>query len=85
MTDNPRCTNCGQKTPEHLLARGLCPGCQLDTWIPVGYQKSERYQYVEAYRHKNATKNPATGLDILDGTPVRLSQAAVPKSTNLPR
>ena len=59
--------------PAYLLVQGLCPGCQLATWLPRWYGKAEGYISPTYDRngelvieHRNAIRKPRTGRAILD-------------------
>jgi hypothetical protein len=60
------CRTCGHDEPAITMVAGLCDGCRLDTWIPPGYQKREKYVFIEAYGYSNATCRPKLGVEFLD-------------------
>lgn len=73
------CRICDGKL-EEPWRNGVCYGCHLDTFIPADYTRKERYAYDPAFAQINATAHPLTGVEILDSTPTRVSQAMVPKT-----
>jgi DNA-binding CsgD family transcriptional regulator len=63
----PICRQCGDEVAdERYITDGLCYSCQIDTWIPEGYEDRELYKYDTTWGHENATCRPATGIQFLD-------------------
>ena len=80
------CINCRQPTPEHLLRRGLCPGCYLDTFIPVRIWDRGRYvpeeegwDYATLSEHPffMATRRPNLDVELLQHHPT-ISEVLAP-------
>ena len=36
------------------------------TYLPDDYQRREKYAYDSTWKHQNATRQPATGVEIMD-------------------
>ena len=66
MTKTGVCARCGDRVADHYLEGGLCYSCHLDTYIPRGYQRAEKYEWDELWEHWNATCRPALGVPFLD-------------------
>ncbi|KKL90444.1 hypothetical protein LCGC14_1904650, partial [marine sediment metagenome] len=76
------CTKCGDKVGTTGWG-DRCYGCQLDPLLPQWYQDAEQYVHFQDLAiPSRATAHPKTGLDILDQTPLRLSQIALPIGLN---
>ena len=69
---NGRCPICGDKRENPNAA--VCYGCYLDALVPRWYPAAEEYAYDPIWQHQNATAKPRTGIDLLDGTPTRISE-----------
>ncbi|MBE3087540.1 MAG: hypothetical protein IMZ71_00195, partial [Chloroflexi bacterium] len=43
----------------------VCDGCKFDAMIPdlKAFQAAEKYQWVNAFGHSNATERPQTGVE----------------------
>lgn len=76
------CTQCGDKVGTTGWS-DRCYGCQLDPLLPEWYERQERYYYfADPSIPPIATQHPRTGIGLLDNTPLRLSQLALPKAFN---
>ena len=70
------CPMCNALVPEiYLGSGGACFDCRLASFVPPWYPKAEKYVYVEAYGHSNATRKPAMGIEWLDAGRIRICDA----------
>ncbi|HUX16640.1 MAG TPA: hypothetical protein VMW52_09225, partial [Phycisphaerae bacterium] len=66
---------CGRELPTtYVGSGGRCYDCYLAGLLPGWYQRAERYSPVPGGALTNATARPKTGIELLDGTPPRLSE-----------
>jgi hypothetical protein len=67
------CVVCGDNLGPVNDGQDVCLGCHIDGLLPRSYQRRERYEYVPAFGHHNATCRPPTGIPWLDVYPLRIS------------
>lgn len=62
-----------------LNSNNQCICCESIDLIPslTDYHRREQYTYDEEYKHRNATKNPKTGIELLDRETPRLREAII--------
>jgi len=55
----------------------VCYSCHLDSYIPDGYERHERYRRDGPWPHANATCRPPLGVPFLDEGGDRVHQMAL--------
>jgi hypothetical protein len=78
------CSQCGGQI-EAGTANAICFGCHLDGLVPKGYQTGEKYEFVPAFLHPNATERPPTGVEILDMRSAPMIRAMCLTTSKRPR
>ena len=59
------------------MVGGRCYSCHLDSYIPTGYARKEKYRRDGVWAHRNATRRPPLGVPFLDEGRDRVRQIAL--------